>query len=84
MNPIQYGIGLFADWFAESTMYNLTLSWMLLEMGLLRYLVTCYQFMFVDNPLKNISRVECPVLVVRGERDMIISNRYEENQEIIS
>lgn len=67
----RYGFGLIADSVCETLWWNLRLTFMALQMGLLRYVPTL-RHMLRDHPIALAQQVQCPVLVLRGVRDLII------------
>lgn len=69
----RYALGLVADALFESRAYNLTLMRMALQMGARRYVATL-RAMLGDHPIARAAEVRCPVLVIRGTRDLIIAD----------
>lgn len=67
----RYALGLAADSVFESPRWNLRLTYMALQMGMLRYVPTL-RHMLRDHPIETAAQVQCPVLVLRGARDLII------------
>lgn len=67
----RYALGLVADSVWETPWWNLRLTYMALQMGMLRYIPTL-RHMLRDHPIARAEQVQCPVLVLRGVRDMII------------
>jgi 2-hydroxy-6-oxonona-2,4-dienedioate hydrolase len=70
----RYALGLMADALFESWAYNRTLARMTRQMGVRRYVQTV-PAMLRDRPIARAGEVRCPVLVVRGTRDRIVSAR---------
>jgi len=71
---VRYAAGLLADSLFESWAYNRTLLRMARQMGVRRYLRTV-PCMLRDRPLALADQVRCPVLIVRGTRDRIVTMR---------
>lgn len=69
----RYVAGLLADGFREPLRYNLTLLRMYTQMGVPRYLATAREMM-ADDPLAHAGEIAAPCLIVRGERDAIVSD----------
>jgi 2-hydroxy-6-oxonona-2,4-dienedioate hydrolase len=67
-----YLIGLARDGWREPMRYNTRLLRMYAQMGARRYLQTV-QNMLADDPLADPAAVNAPCLVIRGERDAIVS-----------
>lgn len=70
----RYMLGLAADGLFESWAYNRTLLRMTRQMGARRYAQTV-PAMLRDRPIARADEVRCPVLIVRGRRDMIVPGR---------
>ncbi len=70
----RYVAGLVADAFNETPRYNVRLMQMYAQMGLPRYLATVEK-MLDDDPIAHASEVKAPVLVIRGGRDAIVSDK---------
>lgn len=66
--------GLIADSAFESLMWNWTLARTAWQMGPRRALATL-RHMWRERPLDRADEVRCPVLVLRGRRDTIVSDR---------
>jgi len=66
--------GLLADVLMEPPAYNLRLLWMYAQQGVPRYLITARK-MNQDEPVDRAGEVRAPVLVLRGERDLIVPDR---------
>jgi pimeloyl-ACP methyl ester carboxylesterase len=71
----RYLAGLLVDGTRETLRYNSTLAWMYLQMGLPRYLATVRKMM-QDDPLAAAGQVAATTLIVRGERDGIVSDAF--------
>lgn len=70
----RYAIGLLRDGWREPLDYNLALTQMYAQMGVVRYLATTHK-MLENEPLHYAHAIAAPVLVVRGEFDGIIPDR---------
>ncbi len=70
----RYVVGLITDIWGETWAYNWRLLIMYSQMGASRYLATAFHMM-KDNPLPQLDKVSMPTLVIRGGRDMIVSDK---------
>jgi pimeloyl-ACP methyl ester carboxylesterase len=65
-------VGLAADVFFETMLYNGTLFKMYLQMGPARFFATVAKMWRGDDPVDNADQVGSPVLIVRGSLDVIV------------
>jgi pimeloyl-ACP methyl ester carboxylesterase len=69
----RYLLGLLLDGLCEPLAYNRLLARTYWQMGVRRYLATV-QKMLADDPLATAAELRTPCLIVRGERDAIVSD----------
>ena len=72
--PWRYIVGLVGDGFQESPRYNLRLMKMYTQMGPRRYFATVRK-MLEDDPLTDAKNTTAPILVIRGGKDAIVSDK---------